>query len=351
MINELSKITVRPDTELREVMVLINGAATQVALVTDNDDVLIGTVTDGDLRRGLLKGLNLNASVSEVMNRAPKTLIEGATERDARKLMRENRVSQIPIIDSKGRVVSIVFSNGPVGQNARSTRVILMAGGLGTRLRPLTEKIPKPMVPIGSEPLLELIIKQLHGQGFGRFTISLNYLGHIISGHFGNGAALGVKIDYIKERNRLGTGGALSLLTQRPEEPFIVMNADILTTTSLSEMMEFHNTAGSAVTICARDFNLQVPFGVLNTEGTTLMSMQEKPIHNHLVNAGIYALSPIVFQFIKDNEQLDLPNLIERVRAAGHKVSVFHINEYWIDIGRIEDLDRARAEYATIFNV
>lgn len=149
----------------------------------------------------------------------------------------------------------------------------------------------------------------------------------------------------------MGTGGALSLLMEHPEEPFIVMNADILTTISFIEMMEFHNDTGSTVTICARDFNLQVPFGVLNAEGTTLISMQEKPVHKNLVNAGIYVLSPIVLQFIKGNEPLDMPNLIERVMAAGHKVSVFHINEYWIDIGRIEDLDRARAEYATIFDI
>ena len=147
----------------------------------------------------------------------------------------------------------------------------------------------------------------------------------------------------------MGTGGALSLMDNRPDEPFVVMNGDILTTTSFGAMMDFHGETGSAVTICAREFNMQVPYGVLNTEGTTLVSMEEKPVHKHLVNAGIYALSPLVFEHVRDDEPLDMPDLIDRVKNAGHKVSVFPVREYWMDIGRLEDLDRARSEYETVF--
>ena len=217
------------------------------------------------------------------------------------------------------------------------------------RLRPLTETLPKPMIPLGDKPLLERIVTRFKAQGFSRFTLSLNYLGEVIRAHFGDGAALGVEIDYVEETQRMGTGGALSLLPQRPDAPFVVMNGDILTTTSFGAMMDFHLETASAVTICAREFSMQVPYGVLNTEGTTLVSMAEKPVQTYLVNAGIYALSPCVFDYLTADTPLDMPDLIERVKQAGHKVSVFPVREYWMDIGRIEDLDRARAEYETVF--
>ena len=349
MKNKLKKITVRPEARIREVMKVIDGAAHQFALVTNSDDILIATVTDGDIRRGLLKGFDLTAPVSEVMNRNPMTLIEGTSDEKAWKLMRERGLGQIPIVDTKGRLVSVTLRNGRMGKKPWPNRVILMAGGLGVRLHPLTEKMPKPMLPVGGKPLLERIITRFKGQGFRRFTLSLNFLGHVIKDHFGDGATLGVQVDYIEETTRMGTGGALSILPQRPEEPFIVMNGDILTTVSFSDILEFHNKTNSIVTICTRDFNLQVPYGVLNTEGNTLISMEEKPVHKYLINTGIYALSPVVFEFIQNEESLDLPDLIERVRDVGHRVSVFPISGYWMDIGNHKDLERARADYETVF--
>ncbi len=349
MIKKLKKITVRPEARIREVMEILDSAARQIALVTNSDDILIATVTDGDIRRGLLKGVDLNAPVSEVMNRNPMTLIEGTSDETAWKLMRERGVAQIPIVDTKGRLVSVTLRNGRIGSKPWPNRVILMAGGLGVRLHPLTEKMPKPMLPVAGKPLLERIITRFKGQGFRRFTLSLNYLGHVIKDHFGDGATLGVRVDYIEETTRMGTGGALSILPQRPEEPFIVMNGDILTTVSFSKILEFHNKTNSIVTICTREFNLQVPYGVLNTEGNRLVSMEEKPVHKYLINAGIYALSPVVFEFLQNEESLDLPDLIERVRDLGHRVSVFHISGYWMDIGSHKDLERARADYEIVF--
>ena len=349
MIKKLKKITVHPEARIREVMEVIDSAAHQFALVTNSDDILIATVTDGDIRRGLLKGVNLTAPVSEVMNRNPMTLIEGTSDEKAWKLMKERRLGQIPIVDTKGRLVSVTLRNGRIGNKPWPNRVILMAGGLGVRLHPLTEKMPKPMLPVGGKPLLERIITRFKGQGFRRFTLSLNFLGHVIKDHFGDGATLGVQVDYIEETTRMGTGGSLSILPQRPEEPFIVMNGDILTTVSFSEILEFHNKTNSIVTICTRDFNLQVPYGVLNTEGNTLVSMEEKPVHKYLINAGIYVLSPVVLEFLQNEESLDLPDLIERVRDVGHRVSVFHISGYWMDIGNHSDLERARADYEIVF--
>nr|WP_186009230.1 nucleotidyltransferase family protein [Tropicibacter naphthalenivorans] len=345
----MKKMTLTPDATLRQVMEVIDSGARQIALVTDAEGVLIATVTDGDVRRGLLRGLTLEAPVSEVMHRNPTTLLKGASAASAQRLMRERGLSHIPVVDPEGRLVALALRDGMTGVEPRSTRVILMAGGLGMRLRPLTETVPKPMIPVGDKPLLERIVTRFQDQGFSRFTLSLNYLGHVIRDHFGDGSQLGVEIDYVEETQRMGTGGALSLLDSRPDEPFVVMNGDILTTTSFGAMMDFHAETGSAVTICAREFNMQVPYGVLNTDGTTLVSMEEKPVHKHLVNAGIYALSPVAFDHIKDGEPLDMPDLIERVKDAGHKVSVFPVREYWMDIGRLEDLDRARSEYETVF--
>lgn len=346
---DLKKMTVAADASLRRVMEVIDSAARQIALVTDDSGILIATVTDGDVRRGLLRGLGMEAPVAEVMHRNPATLLKGASAASAQRLMRERGLNHIPVIDPEGRLVALALREGMTGVEPRPTRVILMAGGLGMRLRPLTETVPKPMISVGDKPLLERILMRFQHQGFSRFTLSLNYLGHVIRDHFGDGSWLGVEIDYVEEARRMGTGGALSLLGRRPDEPFVVMNGDILTTTSFGAMMDFHAETGSVVTICAREFNMQVPYGVLNTDGATMVSMEEKPMHKHLVNAGIYALSPLVFEHIRDGEPLDMPDLINRVKDAGHKVSVFLVREYWMDIGRIEDLDRARAEYETVF--
>lgn len=349
MITDLKKMTVGTDASLREVMAVIDGGARQIALVTDDDGVLIATVTDGDVRRGILRGLALDAPVAEVMHRNPTTLLKGASAAASQRLMRERSLHHIPVVDTAGRLVALALRDEPTGAESRTTPVVLMAGGLGMRLRPLTDSLPKPMIPVGDRPLLERIVMRFKEQGFSHFTLSLNYLGNVIRDHFGDGSVLDVRIDYVEETRRMGTGGALSLLPQRPEEPFVVMNGDILTTTSFGAIMDFHAETGSVATICAREFTMQVPYGVLNTEGTTLVSMAEKPVQNFLVNAGIYALSPLVFDHLTADEPLDMPDLIDRVKNAGHKVSVFPVREYWLDIGRIEDLGRARAEYETVF--
>ena len=349
MITNLQVKTVRAEDSLRTVMQVIDQGGPQIALVLNDEGRLVATVTDGDIRRGILRGVGLDSPVSEVMHRNPKTLLEGASVAESKRLMRDLGLNHIPLVDIEGRLVSLAVREGLIDLAPRSTPVVLMAGGLGMRLRPLTATLPKPMIPIGDKPLLEHIVKRFRDQGFSQFTLSLNYLGHLIRSHFGDGSALGVSISYVEESQRMGTGGALSLLESRPQEPFLVMNGDILTTTSFGAMIDFHFDTGSDVSVCAREFNTQVPYGVLNAEGTTLVSIQEKPVLKHLVNAGIYVLSPVVFDYIADGEPLDMPDLLARVQAGGGKVSVFRVSEYWVDIGRIEDLDRARAEYATVF--
>lgn len=347
MITDLKKITINLELTIQEVMKVIDDGAMQIALVIDDNGILVGTVTDGDVRRGILKGMSLDEPVSMILNIYPTTVSDVA---QAQKIMRDKGLSQMPIVDADCRLVGLVLRESIKKIKQHTTPVFLMAGGLGSRLRPLTENTPKPMIQVGGKPLLEQIILRFKTQGFSNFMVSLNFCGDQIRDYFGSGEKIGAKIDYIEETKRMGTAGALSLIKDHPHEPMIVMNGDILTTTSFEQVLDFHMRSGSAVTICARDYNIQVPYGVLNTDGDVLVSIEEKPVHKHLINAGIYVLSPSVFDYINDDEQLDMPDLIKTVKNNEHKVSVLALKEYWIDIGRIEDLELARVQYESVFN-
>jgi dTDP-glucose pyrophosphorylase len=341
---DLDPLLISPNASLRDAVAAIDRGARQVALVVDGDDRLVAVVTDGNIRRGLLRGMTLDTPVTEVMNRTPTTAnIEDGAEA-ARRLMSERHLHHVPIVDAKSRLVDLLWIDDVTRTERKSTPVILMAGGLGMRLRPLTEKVPKPMLPIGGRPILEQIIKNFADQGFVRFTLSVNYLGEIIREHFGDGHELGVEIDYIEEPKRMGTAGSLSLLPERPEEPVIVMNGDLLTSIRFEALLKFHVETGASATLCARKFDMQVPYGVIDAEGTRLRGIIEKPVHHHFVNAGIYMLSPEVIAELEPGTQLDMPDLLARLTEREHTVSVFPLREYWLDIGRIEDLERARKE-------
>lgn len=345
----IQKICISPNATIREAMVTIDQGVVQLALVVDGDRRLLATVTDGDIRRGLLAGLGLDAPVSSVMRAHPTVIPVSAGRPAARRLMREKRLHHVPLVDDQGRISDLAWIDEIVGLTPNTTRVVLMAGGLGQRLRPLTEHTPKPMLPIGDRPLLELIVRNFIEQGFGRFSISVNYLADQIRTHFGDGSQLGVEIDYIDEQARMGTAGALSLMNDWPETPFIVMNGDLLTALRFDQMLRFHTDSNSMATMGAREFNMQVPYGVIQAEGTRLTGIEEKPNQKFYVNAGIYILSPQVNQFIKDGEPLDMPELFLRAMQAGEIASVYPIRDYWMDIGRIEDLERARVEFDTVF--
>lgn len=341
----LTKLTVRSDATLREVMEVINSGAKRVALVTDETGRLLATVTDGDIRRGILRGEGLDEPISDVMHTdfAAVSITEG---RDAaRRLMQERSLHHVPIIDPNGRLIDLVHVNDITGITRRETQVILMAGGLGTRLRPLTETVPKPMLLIGGRPILEVILNNLMEQGFHNFTLSLNYKANMIEEYFGDGTGIGASISYLREEKRMGTAGALSLLAKRPDAPFIVMNGDLLTTLNFTEVVDFHSQKKTQATMCAREFNMQVPFGVVDFDGTTFNSIVEKPVHSHFVNAGIYVLSPCTLDHLEPDEPCDMPDLFDRITHSGGDASVYPVAEYWIDIGQLDDLDRARSEF------
>jgi len=344
-----SNLLVSTDATLRDAIEAIDRGARQVALVVRQDGVLEAVVTDGDIRRGLLRGLGLDAPVSEVMNRNPVTAPASDGREGALRIMRARALHHVPLVDEAGRLVDLAWIDEISTVRTRSTRVVIMAGGLGKRLRPLTENLPKPMLPVGGRPLLELIIRSLVEQGFRRMTISVNYLGHIIQQHFGNGSTYGAEIDYIEETTRMGTAGALSLLLKRPSEPFVVMNGDLLTSVRFSSLLDFHNETGAVATMCAREYDIEIPYGVIKADGSRLVELEEKPIRSHFVNAGIYVLHPEVVDYIHRDTPMDMPDLFARIMAAGYEASVFPIREYWKDIGHPDDLDQARAELQEAF--
>lgn len=342
---EMEALSVGTAATLREVFVAIDRGSRQIALVIDPVGKLVGTVTDGDVRRALLRGATLETPVTEAMQVDFSSIKLGDDPQMARDLMLRRKIHQIPVVDSEQHLIDLVHLDDLVGLTERHTRVFLMAGGLGTRLRPLTETVPKPMLTVSGRPILEQIISSFVDQGFRDFTIALNYKGDMIRDHFEDGSQFNARIEYVQEDKRMGTAGALSLLTSRPEGPLIVMNGDLLTSLRFDSVLRFHEETGARATMCAREYSIQVPFGVIDVDGTALRGVVEKPTHSHLVNAGIYVLSPDVLDYIEPETSLDMPNLFERLIADRKTVSVFPIHEDWIDIGRIEDLERARRTF------
>lgn len=346
---EWMRACLEPNANLREAMQAIDAGALQIAFVVDERRHLQGVVTDGDIRRAILAGAELSHPVSTIMNRRPRVLPAGHARAEALALMREARIHQIPVIDAAGVLVDVLVLDDLVRAPLRENWVVLMAGGLGTRLRPLTDHCPKPMLKLGGRPLLETVIRRLRDQGFRRFYLSVNYLAEMIERHFGDGTELGVSIRYLREQQRLGTGGALSLLPEAPAAPLVVANGDILTTIDFAQMVDFHVAQAAEATMGIRDYEVSIPYGVVDTDGTRITGMREKPMHRYFVNAGVYVLSPSAVAEIPPGQMYDMPTLFERLQALECRTAAFHVREYWLDIGRPEDLQRAEAEFAAVF--
>ncbi|KJC36614.1 alcohol dehydrogenase [Bradyrhizobium sp. LTSP885] len=339
---------VSEDTPLIETLRRIDQGHLQLAVV-ERDGKIVGTVTDGDVRRGLLGGIGLDASVDHVMNRTPITAPVGISNPAALNLMRKHSIHQLPVVDPEGRVVEVkLIDDLALGQQSDHW-VVLMAGGLGSRLKPLTDDIPKPLIRVGDKPILETVLGGFVKAGFGKFFISVNYKAEMIRDYFGNGSAWGVEIEYLQENERLGTAGALSLLPERPKQPFFVMNGDLLTTVNFEQMLKYHREHQAFSTVGIREHAVTVPFGVIDFDDHRLLGIREKPTQKFFVNAGVYLLDPGVLDHLQANETVDMPTLIERTIADGKQSVVFPLREYWIDVGRLDDLQRASDEFQRIF--
>jgi len=342
MIKNLTDLTVRPDASLLDTIAAISKGTKQIALVIDDSGVLLGTVTDGDIRRGLLRGLDMKALVTEVMNPNPTTASLGD---DAQTVMVEQlarMIHSVPVIDGSGKVVGLFTDADLVTPDEITTPVVLMAGGKGVRLYPLTKDVPKPMLKIGDMPIIEIILRKLKSQGFKNVFISVNYLGNIIEEHIKDGAWLGLNVTYLHESQPLGTAGALGQLNGKLDEAFIVMNSDLLTNCDFRQVIRFHKKTGAKGTLGVREYSFQIPYGVVNINGTEVESISEKPLHRSMVSAGIYALDPWALSLVPADEYCDMPTLLDKIKAEGQKVSAFPIHESWLDIGRHDDLNDAR---------
>lgn len=342
-------VLIKPDMTVLETMKIIDETTLQFSAVVDKDMHLLGTVTDGDIRRGILKGISLDSSIKEVMNPAPFSAKEGNSFLAYKKLMKKRKLKQLPIITDENKLLRIVFSDELEKANYKENPIVLMVGGLGTRLRPLTENVPKPMLHVGNKPILETIIESFISYGFTNFILSVNYKKEIIMDYFQDGTHLGVKIDYIVETNRMGTAGALSLLPYKPEVPFFVMNGDLLTKINFEQLLEFHSESNSIATMCVREYEYQIPYGVIETENQQLVSIVEKPIHKSFVNAGIYVLNPDALDYVPTNSYYEMPELYKTLMNEEGKVSAFPLREYWLDIGRMVDYEKANGDYEETF--
>ncbi len=329
-------------SSIQEAILNLDQSGLQIVLITAADGRLCGTVTDGDVRRALLRGLNLQGRVDDIMFRSPMVAPPEVGREMVLQLMRANKIHQLPVVDAEHRVVGLHVWDEIIAPSRRDNMMVIMAGGLGKRLRPFTEDCPKPMLPVAGKPMLEHIIDRARAEGFSRFVLSVHYLGHMVEEYFGNGERWQISIDYLREDSPLGTAGAISLLNPQPDLPFLVTNGDVLTDINYAEMLDFHMHHGALATMAVRQHEWQHPFGVVRTKGIEIVGFEEKPIHRTHVNAGIYVLDPEALNVLTKGEACDMPTLFERLQNQGKSTIAYPMHEPWLDVGRPDDLERAR---------
>ena len=347
---QINEIKIGPGTSIREALLVIDIGAMKIALVVDSADKLIGTLTDGDIRRGLLRGLGMEDEIRDIYN--PNPVVADINEKKERiiELAVSKKVYQIPLVNAAFRVVKLAEIDHLLEREKHANCVVLMAGGLGQRLRPLTEDTPKPMLKIGGRPILENVIRKFIKNGFSNFYISLNYKGEKIKEYFGDGKSLGVNISYIEEKRKMGTAGALSLIKDKPSMPVIVMNGDILTGMNFDELLDFHIRREASATMCIREYDMEVPFGVVGLNQSNIVSIEEKPVQQFYVNAGIYVLNPEILDYIPADTSIDMTSIFENLVKENQTILSYPIREYWMDIGKPEDFKKAEADFKKYFN-
>ncbi len=321
----------------------LDESALQIVLVISPEGTLVGTVTDGDIRRGLLRGLDLKNPVDAIMYREPLVVPPLLDQEAVLQLMHANRIRQLPVVDEERRVLGLHLWDELVAPAQRSTLMLIMAGGRGTRLRPHTEHCPKPLLPLAGKPILEHIIERARAEGFHRFVVGVHYLGHMIEDYFGNGHRWQVEIDYLREECPLGTAGAIALLSPRPDAPFLVSNGDVLTDIRYGELLDFHTHHAAAATMAVRLHEWQHPFGVVRINGVDIIGFEEKPINRTHINAGVYVLDPTSIDVLTSGEPCDMPTLFSRLKQRAARTIVYPMHEPWLDVGRAGDYASAQA--------
>lgn len=343
------EILILPETSIREAIRVLDKNAKQIVLVVDSVNYLLGTITDGDIRRSILKGMSLDDPIQKIMNTDPTVAMMDECRESILAAMQRTRLHHIPLVDENHRVVGLETLDELIQSRIRGNWVVLMAGGLGSRLSPLTDDCPKPMLKVGNKPLLETILENFIEYGFHRFYISVNYMADVVKSYFGDGSRWGVDIYYLHEDQRLGTAGALGLLPEKSTEALLVMNGDLLTKVNFKQLLDFHVGHHAQATMCVREYDFQVPYGVVKIDAHRITSIDEKPIQRFFVNAGIYVLEPKALDLIPTNTYFDMPTLFEKLIELKKETAVFPIREYWLDIGHLADYNRANGEYRDIF--
>ena len=336
----IEKIKITNDSTIKQALKIISDGAIQIAIVVDKKGKLLGTLTDGDIRRGFLKGLNINSSIKSIIFKKPIIAKKNDTKEKLIKIALSKKIYQIPVVDNNFKVIGIRVLNELIKAKNKSNKVVIMAGGRGVRLRPLTKNIPKPMLKVGNKPILQILLEKFRESGYENFIICVNYKSKIIMDYFGDGLKFGVKIEYIQEKKRMGTAGALSLLKKKPKEPFFVVNGDLLTNLDFEKMLNFHHEHNSKATMCISEYNIESPYGEVKLEQENIILIDEKPIHKFFVNAGIYIFSQSILKNLKKEIKKDAPEFFLELKKKNKKIIIFPAHEEWKEIGTLENFEK-----------
>lgn len=333
---------VPPSVTLGHVVENLDQSALRLALVVSESNELMGTISDGDVRRGLLRGLTMESSIETLVNRNPLVVPKSMKRELVLELMMINKIQQVPVIDENRRILGLHLWDEINKRRILENTLLVMVGGKGTRLRPRTENCPKPLLPVGGKPMLEHIVERAKQEGFVNYVFALGYLGNMIEEYFGDGSSWGIKIEYLREKSPLGTAGAIGLFEKKPDLPILVTNGDVLTDVRYSEMLDFHVRHRAAATMAVRVHEWQHPFGVVKTRGLEITGFEEKPVARTHINAGVYVLDPTAIDELASNEKCDMPDLFARLQAKGLRTVAYPMHEPWLDIGRPIDYEEAQ---------
>jgi dTDP-glucose pyrophosphorylase len=333
------------DANIQQAISNLDKVGVKIIMILNEAKQLEGTISDGDIRRGLLKGLNMNSPITSVIRHNPFVVTPDVNRDMVLQLMVANKIQQVPVVDEYRHVVGLHLWDEITTAQTRNNLMVIMAGGLGKRLRPHTENCPKPLLPIAGKPMLEHIIERAKLEGFSKFIIAVHYLGEMIEDYFSNGKKFGVEIDYLREDAPLGTAGALGLLGSKPSAPFVITNGDVITDIRYGELLDFHIRHNATATMAVRQHEWQHPFGVVQIDGLEIIGFEEKPIARSHINAGVYVLEPKALSVLKPNTHCDMPTLFERLQAKSERTVAYPMHEPWLDVGRPDDLITANFEH------
>ena len=336
---------ISPEEQIVKAIKKLDSAALQILLVVDEHRNLLGTVTDGDIRRALLNGFTFTDSVSKVMFCKPKVVLDNMDLSHTLELMRSHKLRQLPIVNNFGNVVGLHVWEDLVAPPAKANYLMIMAGGLGKRLHPLTSNFPKPLLKVAGKPILERILNQAKESGFVNILMSIHFKGELIKDYFGDGKRFGVNIEYIYENRPLGTAGSLGLLKNVPDLPIIITNGDVLADVNFNDILDFHVKNRASATMVVHHYDWQHPFGVVKLKGIEIETIEEKPIKRTNVNSGIYVLNPEVIRKIKAGKRCDMPDIFKKLMKMKEKVVAFPMHEDWLDLGCHEDLSKAKKKF------